>query len=117
MTRGQTAERFGGPPNLEPTAGLFKLLSDGTRLGILLLLSSGERNVGSLCNELGLPQPVVSHHRKLLRAKRFINDRRDGRQVFYGLHDQLQSATTAGRLNISGECCRVEIRPTRGLNL
>src|SRR5690349_19678032 len=70
---------------LEPLAGLFKLLSDGTRLRILTLLAKGERNVSSLCDELKLPQPTVSHHLGLLRMKNIIVNRRSGKQVFYGL--------------------------------
>ena len=73
--------------NLEPLAGLFKLLSDGTRLRILLLLSKGERNVSSLCEELKLPHPTVSHHLGLLRMRNVIANRRNGKQVFYGLDD------------------------------
>jgi len=77
--------------NLEPLAGLFKLLSDKTRLKILMLLSQGERNVSSLCEELKLPQPTVSHHLGLLRIERIICNRRHGKQVFYGLDGQVRT--------------------------
>jgi len=70
---------------VEPLAGTFRLLSDKTRLKILLLLTSGERNVSSLCQELALPQPTVSHHLGLLRMQNLISNRRSGKQVFYGL--------------------------------
>jgi DNA-binding transcriptional ArsR family regulator len=72
-------------PNLEPLVGLFRLLSDQTRLNILMILAKGERNVGSLCEELGLPQPTVSHHLGLLRSRNLLQNRRMGKQVFYGL--------------------------------
>ena len=71
---------------LEPLVGLFRLLSDKTRIKILLLLAQGERNVTSLCEELGLPQPTVSHHLGLLRMNNLIANRRHGKQVFYGLN-------------------------------
>ncbi len=71
---------------LEPLASLFRLLSDKTRLNILLLLAQGERNVTSLCEELSLPQPTVSHHLGLLRMNNLIANRRNGKQVFYGLN-------------------------------
>jgi DNA-binding transcriptional ArsR family regulator len=77
---------------LEPLTSLFRLLSDKTRLNILLLLASGERNVTSLCNELGLPQPTVSHHLGLLRMNNLIANRRDGKQVFYGLNNSVNSS-------------------------
>ena len=75
---------------LEPLVGLFRLLSDKTRMNILLLLSKGERNVTSLCEELKLPQPTVSHHLGLLRMSNLIGNRRHGKQVFYGLNGQVE---------------------------
>lgn len=70
---------------LDRLTALFKLLSDKTRLNILMLLSGGERNVSSLCEELNLPQPTVSHHLGLLRLNSVITNRREGKQVFYAL--------------------------------
>ena len=64
---------------------LFRLLSDRTRLQIVMLLASGERNVTSLCEELKLPQPTVSHHLGLLRMNRVIINKRHGKQVIYAL--------------------------------
>ena len=81
---------------LEPLVALFRLLSDKTRLNILMLLSKGERNVTSLCEELGLPQPTVSHHLGLLRMSNLIGNRRNGKQVFYGLNGQVESASEGG---------------------
>jgi DNA-binding transcriptional ArsR family regulator len=72
--------------DLEQLASLFRLLSDKTRLNILLSLARGERNVSSLCKELELPQPTVSHHLGLLRVNNLIANRRKGKQVFYALH-------------------------------
>src|SRR5215217_2410688 len=77
---------------LEPLVGLFRLLSDKTRMNILILLSKGERNVTSLCEELGLPQPTVSHHLGLLRMSNLIGNRRDGKQVFYELDGSIEAA-------------------------
>ncbi|MCL2640497.1 MAG: metalloregulator ArsR/SmtB family transcription factor [Phycisphaerales bacterium] len=64
---------------------LFRLLSDRTRLQIVVLLANGERNVTSLCEELKLPQPTVSHHLGLLRMNRVIINKRQGKQVIYAL--------------------------------
>jgi len=68
---------------------LFRLLSDKTRLNILLLLASGERNVTWLCQQLQLPQPTVSHHLGLLRLNSLLASRRDGKQVFYSLNGRV----------------------------
>ena len=80
--------------DLEQLTGLFRLLSDKTRLNILMLLAAGERNVSSLCDELGLPQPTVSHHLGLLRMSNVIGNRRSGKQVFYTLN---------GRVRVDGQ--------------
>jgi len=82
--------------DLEPLVGLFRLLSDKTRLNILIILARGERNVTSLCQELELPQPTVSHHLGLLRTKNLISNRRSGKQVFYGLNGRIEPAAGEG---------------------
>ncbi len=77
--------------DLEQLTALFRLLSDKTRLSILLLLAQGERNVTSLCAELNLPQPTVSHHLGLLRLGNLIGNRRNGKQVFYELNGRVDA--------------------------
>lgn len=62
---------------------VLKLLADPTRLRLLGLLQVGERNVSSLCKELGLAQPTVSHHLGLMRQAGLLRTRRAGKQVFY----------------------------------
>ncbi|HSU69285.1 MAG TPA: metalloregulator ArsR/SmtB family transcription factor [Tepidisphaeraceae bacterium] len=94
--------------DLEPLVGLFRLLSDKTRLNILMILAKGERNVSSLCTELGLPQPTVSHHLGLLRTKNLISNRRNGKQVFYGLNSQIDVAT-GDMLHVAMEPFRIRI--------
>lgn len=71
--------------SLNALTQLFRLLSDKTRLQIVMLLAGGERNVTSLCEELKLPQPTVSHHLGLLRMNRVIVNKRQGKQVIYAL--------------------------------
>src|SRR5580700_6454621 len=71
--------------DLEQLAALFRLLSDKTRLNILLALGDGEQSVGELCRLLHLAQPTMSHHLGLLRMSNVIGNRRAGKQVFYSL--------------------------------
>jgi len=94
--------------DLEQLTTLFRLLSDKTRLNILFLLSSGERNVSSLCEELQLPQPTVSHHLGLLRMSNVISNRRNGKQVFYSLNGRVDAAALNG-LQIGVENYAVKI--------
>ena len=98
----------GSEADLEPLVALFRLLSDKTRLNILTLLSKGERNVSSLCDELRLPQPTVSHHLGLLRMSNLITNRRDGKQVFYELDGRVD-AREAGSLQVSVDRFKVNI--------
>src|SRR3954466_438378 len=67
-------------------AQVFKLLSDETRLRILLYLAqSGELHVTDLCTRLGQSQPAVSHHLALLRVSGLIESRRAGKHNFYSV--------------------------------
>lgn len=100
--------------DLEQLTSLFRLLSDKTRLNILLLLTGGERNVTSLCEALGLPQPTVSHHLGLLRMNNMIGNRRSGKQVFYALNGRVDFSVGGG-LQISVDRFSVQIG-TRGLD-
>ena len=95
-------------PDLEPLVGLFRLLSDKTRLNILMLLAKGERNVSSLCDQLKLPQPTVSHHLGLLRMSNLITNRRDGKQVFYELDGRV-NAVEAKNLQVAVDKFKVSI--------
>ena len=81
---------------LEQLAALFRLLSDRTRLNLLMLLSNGERNVTTLCDSLKLPQPTVSHHLGLLRMSNVIGNRREGKQVFYSLNGRVTADDDGG---------------------
>ena len=65
---------------------VFKLLSDETRLRILMFLArEGELHVTALCDRLGQSQPAVSHHLALLRVAGLIEARRDGKHNFYSV--------------------------------
>ncbi len=93
---------------LEQLAALFRLLSDRTRLNLLMLLADGERNVTSLCEALKLPQPTVSHHLGLLRMSNVIGNRRDGKQVFYSLNGRV-GVDDDGALDIGTHAFSVRI--------
>ena len=79
-------------PDAARLADVFRLLSDKTRLSLLLLLSGGERNVTSLCEALRLPQPTVSHHLGLLRTGGLLVSRRAGKQIYYQLGGKCEPA-------------------------
>ncbi|MBZ0251728.1 MAG: metalloregulator ArsR/SmtB family transcription factor [Candidatus Methylomirabilis sp.] len=64
---------------------VLRLMSNPTRLRILLVLGRKECSVGELCGLLGVSQPAASHHLGLLRMSGLVRDRRQGKQVFYSL--------------------------------
>jgi ArsR family transcriptional regulator, zinc-responsive transcriptional repressor len=82
--------------DLEQLSTLFRLLSDKTRLNIVMLLSHGEKNVSALCKTLRLAQPTVSHHLGLLRASNVIANHRRGKKVFYGLNGVINHRLDSG---------------------
>ena len=69
-------------------AEFFKVFGDPTRLKILFVLQEGETDVTSLCEEVGLQQSTVSQQLKLLRARRLVKWRKEGRNVLYRLNDE-----------------------------
>lgn len=65
---------------------VFKLLSDETRLRILLHLTrTDELHVRAFCEMLRQSQPAVSHHLALLRAAELVELRREGKHNYYRL--------------------------------
>lgn len=65
---------------------IFKLLSDVTRVRILMFLAKEkELHVSALCDRLGQSQPAVSHHLALLRVAGLAEARREGKHNFYSV--------------------------------
>ena len=63
-------------------------LSDPTRILILYALNETPRNVTELTNELGIPQPTISRHLKVLRERGLVLTERQGTVITYHLADQ-----------------------------
>ena len=73
---------------LEQLTQLFRLLGDTTRARLLYaLLEAGELCVCDLSAATGTPETNVSHALRLLRTSGIVKVRRDGRMMFYSLHD------------------------------
>ena len=76
------------PELLALVAARFKALAEPARLEILNALRTGELTVGELVEETGLGQANVSKHLQLLHGLGFVNRRKDGLFVYYGLADR-----------------------------
>jgi DNA-binding transcriptional ArsR family regulator len=62
---------------------VFRRLGDPTRLRVLTSLLGGRKNVSQIVAELGLSQPQVSYHLRMLREARLATEERDGRWIWY----------------------------------
>ena len=69
----------------QQAASLLKMVSDPTRLQIVLMLAEGEKHVGALCETLGQSPPATSHHLSLLRLGNIVARRRQGKNNYYVL--------------------------------
>jgi ArsR family transcriptional regulator len=69
-------------------AGIFKALSDETRLRIIKLLENGELCVCDITAALDMVQPKVSFHLSTLKEAGLIRDRKQGKWIHYGLNDR-----------------------------
>ena len=65
------------------TADAFNAIAEPRRRQILDALAGGERPVNDLVGELGLPQPQVSKHLRVLREVGAVEVRGDGRRRLY----------------------------------
>ena len=66
---------------------LFKLISDMTRIRILLALEGGALCVCEIADALGMTKSAVSHQLKSLRDGNLIKSRKNGKHVYYELAD------------------------------
>ena len=63
----------------------FQAVAEETRFEIVRRLSSGERCVCELQDDLDAAQSRLSFHLKKLKEAGVVSDRRDGRWVYYSL--------------------------------
>ncbi|WP_198382783.1 metalloregulator ArsR/SmtB family transcription factor [Roseomonas sp. KE2513] len=77
-----------GDDQVVELAEMFRLMSDPTRLSIILACLDAPAAVGEMAERIGISGSLVSHHLRLLRAARLLQADRRGRQVFYAVMDQ-----------------------------
>ncbi|MDT5148829.1 MAG: ArsR family transcriptional regulator, zinc-responsive transcriptional repressor [Mycobacterium sp.] len=84
----------GEPPQEVPprsvlgTAGdLLRALAAPVRIAIVLQLRESSRCVHELVDALGVPQPLVSQHLRILKSAGVVAGERTGREVHYRLVD------------------------------
>ena len=69
----------------------MKLLSDSNRIRILMLLTKRELCVCQVMGVLGVSQPLVSRNLNLLGGAGFLEERKDGKLVFYSMKKKMDA--------------------------
>ena len=63
----------------------FEIIAEPNRRAILSLLASSQQSVGEIERQLGLPQPTVSKHLRVLREAGFVESTVDAQRRLYRL--------------------------------
>lgn len=67
---------------------LFKALSDANRVKIVTMISErGELCACKILDDLGISQPTLSHHMKVLCSCGLVTCRKEGKWMHYSLSD------------------------------
>ncbi|MGW0335319.1 ArsR/SmtB family transcription factor [Streptomyces sp. NPDC003011] len=75
------------PQDLQAASDLLRALASPVRVGIVRELSAGGKYVHELVSALGVSQPLVSQHLRVLRTSRIVTARRQARETRYSLTD------------------------------
>lgn len=74
--------------NLKEKADMLRIMGHPIRLAVLkLLLDKKELMVTDIHNTLEIEQAVASHHLRILKRGRVLDDRKDGKNMYYSLAD------------------------------
>ena len=70
------------------TAKILKAISDPKRLRIVDMLSCGELCACKILEAFHITQPTLSHDMRVLTEAGIVNDRREGKNIFYSLDQE-----------------------------
>ncbi|WP_425059933.1 hypothetical protein SCACP_05620 [Sporomusa carbonis] len=71
---------------MKKSALIFKALGDEVRLDIIKMLLGKELCVCDIMDAFDKSQPAISHHLKILKYAGLLEDRRDGKWIFYRIN-------------------------------
>ena len=80
---------------LQDLGDLFKIFGDTTRIRIMFALYEGEMSVSSISELLNMTQPAISHQLKTLKAANLVATRRQGKEIYYILKDNIPACLLA----------------------
>jgi len=86
-----------------------KAIGDETRQKIMSLCCCRQLSVSEIVAQMGVTQPTVSHHLKVLRDAGLVSTERRGKEIYYSLNQE----------KLAQGCCRVadEFAPDIDLKL
>lgn len=67
---------------------LFQTLGEANRLKIIKFIGEEERSVSEIVEAIGLSQPLVSHHLRILREREILQTKRNGPFIYYKLKNE-----------------------------
>ena len=73
---------------LRPAGELLQALANPIRLAMIVKLSENSACVHDLVEALGVSQPLVSQHLRVLRTSGLVSASRRGKEVMYALEDE-----------------------------
>jgi ubiquinone/menaquinone biosynthesis C-methylase UbiE/DNA-binding HxlR family transcriptional regulator len=91
---------------MSSTINFLRLLADPTRLRLLLLLEQEELSVAELQQILGMGQSRISSHLAQLKRAGVVEDRRAGKNVYYGASENGQGSRRARVAELSRTLAR-----------
>lgn len=101
---------------LKKSAEILRALSHRMRMNIInLLIDNGELHVQEIYKRLNLDQSIVSQQLRILKDADLVNNRRDGKQIFYTANlDNLLCVKTA--VNKFDEVSKERIRKKKNIS-
>lgn len=73
---------------IRSVGSVFDIIAEPNRRAILSLLVSSEQSVGDIERQLGMPQPSVSKHLRVLRDAGFVESTVDAQRRLYRLRPE-----------------------------
>lgn len=70
---------------MDAMESVFEVIAEPNRRAILSLLGNSERSVGEIERKLGMSQPTVSKHLRVLREAGFVEAKVDAQRRLYRL--------------------------------
>ncbi len=67
---------------------VFEVIAEPNRRAILSLLANSQQSVGDIERQLGMPQPTVSKHLRVLREAGFVESTVDAQRRLYRLRPE-----------------------------